>query len=46
MWLAKKGGDLYYHPYNLGVYENLIPQEDQGPLNHRRRLTKDKDPGL
>lgn len=24
MWLAEKGGDLYHHPYDLGVYENLI----------------------
>ncbi|KAG8042926.1 hypothetical protein GUJ93_ZPchr0465g6475 [Zizania palustris] len=24
MWLAQKGGNLYHHPYHLGVYENLI----------------------
>ncbi|CAL4953709.1 unnamed protein product [Urochloa decumbens] len=24
MWLAEKAGNLYHHPYNLGVYENLI----------------------
>jgi hypothetical protein len=24
MWLAEKGGDLYHHPYDLGVYENLV----------------------
>ncbi|EEC79346.1 hypothetical protein OsI_20210 [Oryza sativa Indica Group] len=24
MWLAEKGGNLYHHPYHLGVYENLI----------------------
>ncbi|CAD6333618.1 unnamed protein product [Miscanthus lutarioriparius] len=24
MWLAEKGGDIYHHPYDLGVYENLI----------------------
>ncbi|KAL6841356.1 hypothetical protein ACP4OV_028874 [Aristida adscensionis] len=24
MWLAEKGGDLYHHPYDLGVYDNLI----------------------
>lgn len=24
MWLAEKGGDVYSHPYDLGVYENLI----------------------
>jgi palmitoyltransferase ZDHHC3/7/25 len=24
MWLAEKSGDLYHHPYDLGVYENLI----------------------
>uniref|UniRef100_A0A5B7AWB2 S-acyltransferase n=2 Tax=Davidia involucrata TaxID=16924 RepID=A0A5B7AWB2_DAVIN len=23
MWLAEKGGDVYSHPYDLGVYENL-----------------------
>lgn len=23
MWLAEKGGDVYTHPYDLGVYENL-----------------------
>uniref|UniRef100_A0A0E0L3D4 S-acyltransferase n=1 Tax=Oryza punctata TaxID=4537 RepID=A0A0E0L3D4_ORYPU len=24
MWLAEKGGNIYHHPYHLGVYENLI----------------------
>ena len=24
MWLAEKAGNLYHHPYNLGVYENLV----------------------
>ncbi|KAK3135385.1 hypothetical protein QOZ80_5BG0418270 [Eleusine coracana subsp. coracana] len=24
MWLAEKCGDLYHHPYDLGVYGNLI----------------------
>lgn len=24
MWLAEKAGNIYHHPYNLGVYENLI----------------------
>ncbi|XVE76388.1 hypothetical protein DITRI_Ditri12bG0168600 [Diplodiscus trichospermus] len=23
MWLAKKGGNVYKHPYDLGAYENL-----------------------
>ncbi|PIN04754.1 Protein S-acyltransferase [Handroanthus impetiginosus] len=23
MWLAEKGGQLYSHPYDIGVYENL-----------------------
>ena len=23
MWLAEKGGQIYKHPYDLGVYENL-----------------------
>ena len=22
-WLAKQGGNVYKHPYNLGAYENL-----------------------
>uniref|UniRef100_A0A6V7QXB9 S-acyltransferase n=1 Tax=Ananas comosus var. bracteatus TaxID=296719 RepID=A0A6V7QXB9_ANACO len=24
MWLAEKVGNVYRHPYNLGVYENLV----------------------
>uniref|UniRef100_A0A0E0CA74 S-acyltransferase n=1 Tax=Oryza meridionalis TaxID=40149 RepID=A0A0E0CA74_9ORYZ len=24
MWLAEKAGNLYHHPYDLGVYENLV----------------------
>jgi hypothetical protein len=24
MWLAEKAGNLYHHPYNLGIYENLV----------------------
>ncbi|KAK8928599.1 putative S-acyltransferase [Platanthera zijinensis] len=24
MWLAKKAGNVYQHPYDLGAYENLI----------------------
>ncbi|XP_073310997.1 probable protein S-acyltransferase 16 [Primulina huaijiensis] len=23
MWLAEKGGEIYLHPYDIGVYENL-----------------------
>ncbi|KZV27631.1 zinc finger family protein [Dorcoceras hygrometricum] len=23
MWLAEKGGEIYLHPYDVGVYENL-----------------------
>ncbi|XP_025807366.1 probable protein S-acyltransferase 16 isoform X2 [Panicum hallii] len=29
MWLAEKGGDLYHHPYDLGVYDNLISERKQ-----------------
>ncbi|XP_077232774.1 putative protein S-acyltransferase 16 isoform X1 [Tasmannia lanceolata] len=24
MWLAEKVGNIYHHPYDLGVYENLV----------------------
>lgn len=24
MWLAEKVGNMYRHPYDLGVYENLV----------------------
>lgn len=24
MWLAEKVGNVYRHPYDLGVYENLV----------------------
>ncbi|ONM36499.1 putative protein S-acyltransferase 16 [Zea mays] len=23
-WLAEKAGNVYHHPYNLGIYENLV----------------------
>ncbi|XP_020249131.1 probable protein S-acyltransferase 16 [Asparagus officinalis] len=31
MWLAEKVGNIYRHPYDLGVYENLV--SDQGGRN-------------
>lgn len=24
MWLAEKAGNLYHHPYDLGVYHNIV----------------------
>ncbi|GJN17189.1 hypothetical protein PR202_gb04239 [Eleusine coracana subsp. coracana] len=24
MWLAEKAGNIYHHPYDLGIYENLV----------------------
>lgn len=24
MWLAEKAGNIYRHPYDLGIYENLV----------------------
>ncbi|KAL6574704.1 hypothetical protein OROMI_011989 [Orobanche minor] len=32
MWLAEKGGQLYSHPYDIGVYDNLT--EILGPKIH------------
>lgn len=23
-WLAEKAGNVYHHPYSLGIYENLV----------------------
>ncbi|KAK1298040.1 putative S-acyltransferase [Acorus calamus] len=28
MWLAEKVGNVYQHPYDLGIYENLVSHDD------------------
>ncbi|KAL5220589.1 hypothetical protein ABZP36_025302 [Zizania latifolia] len=38
MWLAEKAGNLYHHPYDLGVYENLV--SEQSALVNDKNNTK------
>ncbi|KZV26070.1 zinc finger family protein [Dorcoceras hygrometricum] len=39
MWLAAKGGEIYLHPYDVGVYENLTTDISRADNSYQDSLS-------